>query len=53
MQAMFAFWMLATTPRGDAYTLGDLNELAMEAGFSATRAQPLRPTPQTLVVFEI
>ena len=53
MQAMFAFWMLATTPRGDAYTLGDLNELAMEAGFSATRARPLLPTPQTLVVFEI
>ena len=52
MQAMFAFWMLATTPRGDAYTLGDLNDIAKDAGFSGARARLLRPTPQTLVVFE-
>ena len=53
MQAMFAFWMLATTPRGDAYTLGDLNDIAKDAGFSGAKARLLRPTPQTLVVFEI
>jgi hypothetical protein len=53
MQAMFAFWMLATTPRGDAYTLSDLNNIAKDAGFSGAQARLLRPTPQTLVVFEI
>jgi ubiquinone/menaquinone biosynthesis C-methylase UbiE len=52
MQAMFAFFMLATTPTGDAYTLGDLSDMAKDAGFSCARARPLRPTPQTLVLFE-
>jgi ubiquinone/menaquinone biosynthesis C-methylase UbiE len=52
MQAMFAFWMLATTPRGDAYTLSDLNDIAKDAGFSGASGRLLRPTPQTLVVFE-
>ena len=52
MQAMFPFWMLATTPRGDAYTLGDLNDIAKGAGFRGTRARLLRPTPQMLVMFE-
>lgn len=52
MQATFAFWMLATTPRGDAYTLGDLNDIAKDAGFSTARSQLLRPTPQMLVVLE-
>ena len=28
MQAMFAFWMLAATPAGDAHTLVDLNDMA-------------------------
>jgi ubiquinone/menaquinone biosynthesis C-methylase UbiE len=52
MQAMFAFWMLATTPKGDAYTLGDLNNIAKDAGFSGATTRLLRPTPQMLVVFE-
>jgi hypothetical protein len=52
MQATFAFLMLATTPKGDAYTLGDLNDIAKESGFSGAKGRLLRPTPQTLVVFE-
>jgi ubiquinone/menaquinone biosynthesis C-methylase UbiE len=53
MQAMFAFWMLATTPKGDAYTLDDLNNIAKDAGFSGARGRLLRPTPQMLVLLEI
>jgi len=52
MQAMFAFWMLATTPKGDAYTLNDITEIAQDAGFKRVTARPLKPTPQTLVLFE-
>lgn len=52
MQAMFAFWMLATTPGGDAYTLADLNEIARAAGFRGATTRPLRPTPQSLIMFE-
>jgi hypothetical protein len=53
MQAMFAFWMLATTPKGDAYTLDDLNNIAKDAGFDGARGRLLRPTPQMLVLLEI
>jgi cyclopropane fatty-acyl-phospholipid synthase-like methyltransferase len=50
--AQFAFWMLATTPNGDAYTTRELNEMARNAGFSAARTRPLPPTPESLIVFE-
>jgi ubiquinone/menaquinone biosynthesis C-methylase UbiE len=52
MQAMFAFWMLATTPGGDAHTLSDYDEIAKGAGFRGATARPLRPTPQSLIMFE-
>jgi ubiquinone/menaquinone biosynthesis C-methylase UbiE len=52
VQAMFAFWMLASTPAGDAYTLGDIESMASNAGFSRVSARTLLPTPQTLVVLE-
>jgi ubiquinone/menaquinone biosynthesis C-methylase UbiE len=52
LQAMFAFWMLASTPCGDAYTLGDIERMASSAGFARISARPLLPTPQTLVVLE-
>ncbi|MGA7487762.1 MAG: class I SAM-dependent methyltransferase [Xanthobacteraceae bacterium] len=51
LQAAFAFLMLVSTPSGDAYTTGDLDEIARLAGFSGATARPLPPTPQTLVVF--
>jgi 2-polyprenyl-3-methyl-5-hydroxy-6-metoxy-1,4-benzoquinol methylase len=52
LQAMFAFWMLASTAHGDAHTLHDLEAMASEAGFTRTSARALLPTPQTLVVLE-
>lgn len=52
LQAMFAFWMLATTPAGDAHTLGDIESMAASAGLSHMTARHLLPTPQTLVVLE-
>ena len=50
--AMFAFLMLATTPGGDACTLSELDEIAKAAGFRRATARPLRPTPQSLIMFE-
>ncbi len=50
--AMFAFWMLASTPSGDAYTVADLDTMARAAGFGTVSARALAPTPETLVVFE-
>jgi predicted nicotinamide N-methyase len=52
LQAAFAFFMLATCPSGDAYTLDDLDEIARVAGFRGATARPLSPTTQTLVIFE-
>jgi SAM-dependent methyltransferase len=50
--AMFAFWMLASTPGGDAYTARELDEMARNAGFSAATIRPLSPTPQSLIILE-
>lgn len=50
MPATFAFIMLATTPAGDAYTHRDLERMFRAAGFAATQAHKLLPTPQTLIV---
>ena len=52
MQAMFAFLMLATSPGGDAYTPTDLDAIAKAAGFRGATVRPLRPTPQSLIMFE-
>jgi ubiquinone/menaquinone biosynthesis C-methylase UbiE len=52
VQATFAFFMLATCPSGDAYTLGDLDEIARAAGFRGATGRSLSPTTQTLVIFE-
>lgn len=49
--AAFALVMLATTPRGDAYTAADLTEMAQRAGFSGASVRPLPPSPASLVVF--
>jgi thioesterase domain-containing protein/predicted nicotinamide N-methyase len=50
--AAFSFWMLATTPAGDAYSLEDHREMAERAGFTGVTGYPLSPTTQTLVTFE-
>jgi len=50
--AEFAFVMLASTPRGDAYTTREFEQMGHEAGFAKISATPLLPSPQSLVVFE-
>lgn len=50
--AMFAFWMLATTPGGDAYTASDLDEMARKAGFLGATTRLLATGPESLVIFE-
>jgi SAM-dependent methyltransferase len=50
--AAFAMMMLATTQRGDAYTAGDLDLMARDAGFSGASVQPMPPSPAGLVLFE-
>jgi ubiquinone/menaquinone biosynthesis C-methylase UbiE len=48
--ASFAFFMLGTTPRGDAYTADDIEEMATAAGFRRPAIHQLPPTPETLLV---
>ena len=49
--AMFAFTMLATTPKGDAFMRADYEAMAREAGYAGVTVIPLSPTPQSLVEF--
>jgi hypothetical protein len=49
--AMFAFVMLGSTPKGDAYTARELQEMGREAGFADSTVAPLPPSPQTMIVF--
>ena len=50
--AAFSFVMLASTPRGDAYTGPEFEEMGREAGFSKVSVTLLPPSPQSLIVFE-
>jgi predicted nicotinamide N-methyase len=49
--AMFAFVMLGSTPKGDAWTASDLESMGRAAGFVHSKVQALPPSPQTMVVF--
>ena len=48
--AAFSLQMLGGTPAGDAYTFAELDHMFREAGFRDNKAQPLAPTPQTLIL---
>jgi 2-polyprenyl-3-methyl-5-hydroxy-6-metoxy-1,4-benzoquinol methylase len=48
MAGGFAIMMLAGTPNGTTYTLGDLKSITAEAGFSGVSGHPV--PPQTVVV---
>jgi tRNA A58 N-methylase Trm61 len=48
--ASFNLQMLGATDDGEAYTFSELDAMLGDAGFSDRRAQPLSPTPQTLVL---
>jgi SAM-dependent methyltransferase len=50
--AMFAFMMLASTPRGDVYTEQEYVDMGRAAGFARTSIAGLPPTPQSLITFE-
>ena len=50
MAAGFSLTMLAGTPEGDAYTLGQLKQMTADAGFAGgVNAYPL-PSPETVVI---
>jgi ubiquinone/menaquinone biosynthesis C-methylase UbiE len=48
--ASFALMMLATTPKGDAYTYPELENMFTKAGFIRSECHPLPPSPQSAVV---
>jgi len=50
--ASFSLQMLGATESGEAFTFSELDAMLAEAGFSKRRAQPLEPTPQTLILAE-
>jgi predicted nicotinamide N-methyase len=52
ISAMFAFWMLATTPGGDAYTTSDLDKMAQKAGLRGATTRLLAPAPESLIIFQ-
>ncbi len=52
LPAMFSFMMLGSTPKGQAFTAGELDALARAGGYRGATVSPLPPTPQSLVLFE-
>ncbi|WP_025659061.1 methyltransferase [Rhizobium sp. IBUN] len=50
--AAFAMVMLATTPKGDAYTERELADMAKSAGFQEFVSRPLPPSPASLIFLE-
>ena len=50
--AGFSLIMLATTPKGDAYTRAELDGMLREAGFSSSKECPVAQTAETVLVAE-
>jgi len=48
--AAFALTMLATTPGGDAYTVGELDRMFRAAGFAGTELHDLVPTGERVLI---
>ena len=42
--------MLATTPGGDAYTVGELDRMFRDAGFARTELHDLTPTTERVLI---
>ena len=51
--AMFAFMMLGTTQRGDAFTLAEYTAMARDAGYRSATIAPLPPSPESLIEFHM
>ena len=49
LPATFAFIMLATTQRGDAFTASDLAKMARDAACRDIVVTPLPPSPESMV----
>ena len=47
--AMFAFMMLGTTQRGDAFTSSEYAAMARDAGFRTTTLAPLPPSQESVI----
>jgi precorrin-6B methylase 2 len=50
--AAFAFMMLASTPKGDAFTAREYAEMGKAAGLGPMRLAAIPPTPQSMLVWE-
>lgn len=48
--ALFSLVMLATTPRGDAYTFAELEGMFRRSGFIRSELHPLPPSPEHVVI---
>jgi tRNA A58 N-methylase Trm61 len=48
--AMFSLVMLGSTPKGDAYTFSEFEEMFNQAGFSRSELHQLPPTPQQVLI---
>jgi 2-polyprenyl-3-methyl-5-hydroxy-6-metoxy-1,4-benzoquinol methylase len=50
--ATFAFMMLASTPKGDAYTEREYAAMGKAAGLGRMRLAPTHPSPQSMLIFD-
>ncbi len=48
--AMFSLVMLSSTPKGDAYTFREFDEMFKRAGFSRSEFHQLPPSPQQVII---
>lgn len=48
--AMFSMVMLSSTPKGDAYTFREFDEMFRNAGFGRSELHQLPPTPQQIII---
>lgn len=48
--ATFSMIMLGTTPRGDAYTFPEFEQMFRHAGFARSELHPLRPTFEQVII---
>lgn len=49
--AAFSFLMLATTPKGKAYTAGEYDAMARAAGFAGVAIEAMPPAPHSLLTY--
>lgn len=50
ISAMFSLVMLGSTPKGDAYTFREFEEMFREAGFSRSELHQIPPAPQQVII---